>query len=34
MGMEVFSEEFKKEMDDVANALNDVVNSLASLVSS
>ena len=32
--MEIFSEEFKKELDDMANALNDGVNSIASLVSS
>ena len=32
--MEIFSEEFKKEIDDMANALNDGINSVASLVSS
>ena len=34
MDMEVFSEEFKKELDDMANAINDGFNSIASLVSS
>ena len=32
--MEILSEEFKKEIDDVTNALNDTVNSVANLVSS
>ena len=34
MDMEVFSEEFKKELDDMVNAINDGFNSIASLVSS